>query len=195
MAYELLKYTLSEAWSRSRELYKDLSFLGYAGESGASYGEVAQNIREIQSYLVSQGVLRGDKVALISESRPEWGQVYLAINTMGAVAVPIMADFSAQQMCNILEHSDSVYVLASDKVISRLLDAPLVKSNKLVLIQDGLKTGTLKTEGEVWRFEEESDLLIPHRRHRRIICICLKKTILLPSSTHQERPGIPRGSC
>jgi long-chain acyl-CoA synthetase len=161
MAYELTKFTLSEAWSKSRELYKDLPFLGYAGESGISYGQVAQNIREIQSYLVSQGVSRGDKVALISESRPEWGQVYLAINTMGAVAVPIMADFSSTQMCHILEHSDSVYIFASDKTIPRLLTAPLVISGKLVMIKDGLKTGTVKVEGDSWSFTEESDLFNP----------------------------------
>ncbi|MDA3956322.1 AMP-binding protein [Oceanispirochaeta sp.] len=161
MPYDLNKYTLSEAWSKSRDQYKDLDFLGYAGDSMASFGQVAQNIRELQNYLVNQGVKRGEKVALVSESRPEWGQVYLAINTMGAVAVPIMADFSAEQMCNILDHSDSVFVIASDKVIPRLLGSSLVLADKLVLIQDGLKTGKLKTEGEEWSFTEESDLFNP----------------------------------
>jgi len=161
MNYELDRFTLSEAWSRSVKIYGDLDFLGYAGESMASYSSVHNHITEIQSYLTDQGVQPGNKVALISESRPEWGQIYLAVTTMGAVAVPVMADFSELQMLNILEHSDSVFLIASDKVLSRLKNSPLVAQGRFLLIREGVKAGTLSVKDGEWSFSEEKDLFHP----------------------------------
>ncbi|MDC7234711.1 MAG: AMP-binding protein [Spirochaetales bacterium] len=158
MTYELDPYTLSEAWSKSREAYKDLGFLGYAGKTGESYAQVDQNIRKIQTHLNNQGVGIGDKVALISESRPEWGQVYIAVTTMGAVVVPIMADFSAEQMNNILDHSDSVFLFASDKVLDKIKSSAPAAKGQFVLIRDGLKCGSFSTGGSDV-FEVNADLL------------------------------------
>jgi len=161
MTNKLDKFTLSEAWSKSRAAYGELDFLGYAGESMASYASVHNHITEIQRHLTGQGVRPGDKVALISESRPEWGQIYLAIITMGAVAVPVMPDFSEVQMINIIEHSDSVFLIVSEKVLSKLKNSPLATAGKLLLIQDGLKSGTLSLrEGEL-SFTEEKNLFHP----------------------------------
>ncbi len=159
MKYELERFTLSDAWSKSRDAYGDLDFLGYAGKKSETYAEVAENIKKIQTFLKSEGVTFGDKVALISESRPEWGQIYLALTTMGAVAVPVMADFSGVQMVNILDHSDSVYLFASEKVLARLADCSLAKAGKLALLRDGFKTGTVVTEDENVSFNETGDIL------------------------------------
>ena len=48
--------------------------------------------------LRSRGVRYGDRVALLSENRPEWGIAYLAIASMGAVVVPVMTEFPAAQI-------------------------------------------------------------------------------------------------
>ena len=158
MVYKLDSYTLSEAWYKSRVEYKDLPFLGYAGEDLITYAQADQNIRRIQSFLKSQDVKRGEKVALISESRPEWGQIYLAVTTMGCAVVPIMADFSDVQMNNILEHSDSVFLFASEKVSVKLDEASLVKSGRMALIRDGIYSGRMEsTEGKM-AFREEENL-------------------------------------
>ncbi len=158
MKYELERFTLSDAWSKSRAAYGKLDFLGYAGKKSESYAEVDMNIRKIQTFLRNEGVKFGDKVALISESRPEWGQVYLAVTTMGAVAVPVMADFSGEQMVNILDHSDSVYLFLSEKVLPRLAESSQARAGKLVLLKDGFKTGSVVAEDGKVRFEESGDI-------------------------------------
>lgn len=155
MADILSKLTLSEAWRRSRVEYKDLNFLGYVGESAISYGEADRIISTIQTFLKDKKIVPGDKVSLISESRPEWGLVYLAIATMGAVVVPVMVDFSGEQIANILDHSDSRYLFASSKVLKKLQNTVFVKDSRLVLIQDGLKTGIPKVQNETVEFEED----------------------------------------
>ena len=159
MAYKLDNYTLSEAWSKSREEYKNLPFLGYAGEELITYARADQNIRRIQTFLKGQGVKQGDKVALISEGRPEWGQVYLAVTTMGCTAVPVMADFSDIQMNNILEHSDSVFLFASEKVSMKLAASSLIESGRMAMIRDGIWSGRMMEGDDGTRsFREESNL-------------------------------------
>jgi long-chain acyl-CoA synthetase len=155
MADILHKLTITEAWRRSRSKYGELDFLGYPGETALRYKDVDRVISRIQEFLVSQGIGPGDKVGLISESRPEWGMVYLAVTTMGAVIVPVMVDFSEEQIANILDHSDSRYLFASEKVLFKLKNSPFVSGSRLTLLKDGLKKGICSVRDDQVIFKEE----------------------------------------
>ncbi len=132
----LQKLTLAEGWNRSRNLYGEKAFLGYADGQSVSYEESGRIISLIQQFLDEKGIRPGDKVSLISESRPEWGLVYLALTTMGVVAVPVMVDFSAEQIQNILDHSEASFLFVSEKVLARMGESPLVKDKKYVLLKE-----------------------------------------------------------
>ncbi|MCP5078556.1 MAG: long-chain fatty acid--CoA ligase, partial [Psychromonas sp.] len=58
-----------------------------------TYAQAQQKLQTVQQLLISAGIEQGDKVAICSENMPHWGIVYLAITSMGAVAVPILPDF------------------------------------------------------------------------------------------------------
>ena len=63
------------------------------------------------------GVKRGDRIAIISENRPEWSLVDLAILGLGAVNVPIYTTQAVEQIRFILENSGctvSVYLRQKD---------------------------------------------------------------------------------
>ena len=132
----LNQLTLSEGWKRSLSTFPDYNFLGYAGGKVISYLEAGKIVSCLQEFLFSRGIKSGDKVALVSESRPEWGLVYLAVTTMGAAVVPVMVDFTEEQIGNILTHSDSRFLFASEKVQVKLSANPLILKGQTAVLKD-----------------------------------------------------------
>ena len=96
--------TLFHVYSNSIDTYSDRpAFSLYAGET-VTYGIFAQRVESVQSYLLSAGFQKGDKVALLSTSMPNWNVCYFAAVSLGMVIVPILPDFSGEAIASILEH-------------------------------------------------------------------------------------------
>jgi long-chain acyl-CoA synthetase len=72
-----------------------------------SSAEFVRRVRHIALGLVGMGIQPRDRVALISENRPEWSIADLAILSIGAVSVPIYTTQSVDQIQFILEDSGS----------------------------------------------------------------------------------------
>lgn len=95
-------------------------------------------VREIALGLISLGLEKGEKVALLSNSRPEWVSSDLAILSAGGVVIPIYPSNIPEQCEYIINNSDSVYVIVEDRVqldkILKVRDAcPLIR--KVVMIE------------------------------------------------------------
>jgi long-chain acyl-CoA synthetase len=92
-------------------------FMRHCAESGFrdwSTAAFVDTIRRVSVALDSLGVRRGDRVALMSESRPEWVFSDLAILTTGAVTVPIYPTLSAMQAAYILSDAEARLAIVSD---------------------------------------------------------------------------------
>jgi len=63
--------------------------------------------------LKKRGITKGERVAVLSENRPEWGLAYLAIAGMGGVAVPLDAQLTAEEIKNLLADSGSRVIIIS----------------------------------------------------------------------------------
>jgi long-chain acyl-CoA synthetase len=87
----------------------------YKGE-GFTYREVGENITKIHELFKETGIKRGDKVSVVGKNSARWCIVYLATVSYGAVIVPILPDFKADDIQNIIIHSDSVLLFSSDAV-------------------------------------------------------------------------------
>ncbi len=74
-------------------------------ENDLTYSQLVWNAQAAASYLLSLGVGKGDRIAIIGESCPEWMTMYLAIVSIGAIAVPILPDFLSRDMHQILSDS------------------------------------------------------------------------------------------
>ena len=83
---------------------------------GLSSKEVFERVRELALGLKSLGVGSGDRVAIISESRPEWVMCDLAILALGAVTVPIYPTLSAAQARYILEDARARLAIVSTRL-------------------------------------------------------------------------------
>src|SRR2546430_6243420 len=80
-----------------------------------SHKEVAERVRHAARGLSSLGVHRGDRVAILSENRPEWAIADFACLTAGMTDVPIYPTLPADQIAYILKDSGAVAIFVSNK--------------------------------------------------------------------------------
>jgi long-chain acyl-CoA synthetase len=85
-------------------------------EKGYTYREIAEKILKLHILFEGSGIKEGDKIALVGRNSANWCIVYLATVTYGAVIVPILPDFKADDLINIINHSDSKMLFADDKI-------------------------------------------------------------------------------
>jgi long-chain acyl-CoA synthetase len=115
-----LKQTLSELLENSKRLYPDNTALSFVDGTPYNYTQAYDLVKGLSRMLLSRKITRGDRVAILSQNMPHWGIAYFAITSMGAVAVPILTDFSEREISGILHHSESSAIVVSDKMASRL---------------------------------------------------------------------------
>lgn len=84
------------------------------------FRDVARKIEKLHILYDKTGIKPGDKIAVCGRNSAHWAVAFLSIVTYGAVAVPILHDFNAESVRNLVEHSESK-ILFTDKTISESL--------------------------------------------------------------------------
>ncbi len=79
-----------------------------------TFTEVGEIVRKLSLGLMDLGIEKGDKVALLSNTRPEWTYFDFAALSAGATVVPIYQTNSAEECQYVLENSDAVAVVVED---------------------------------------------------------------------------------
>lgn len=110
----MLKENFVEFLEKSIKSNWEIEALGDYQGSSYTYKEVAERITRIQIGFDLAGIKKGDKIALIGKNSANWAIVFLATVTYGAVIVPILPDFTADDVHHIVNHSDSVALFAGD---------------------------------------------------------------------------------
>ncbi len=134
--YKLERYTFPEIVEKSSKRYAERPALAMVGGAAISYAELEPRTRRVAALLGLLGARPGDRAALVSENRPEWGVALFGISRAGCIAVPILTDFTAEQMGNILEHSGSRLVLASKRFAEKLGAAGVLAGRIVVAVED-----------------------------------------------------------
>jgi acyl-CoA synthetase (AMP-forming)/AMP-acid ligase II len=93
------------------------------------YRELARQVEQMASGLADLGIEKGDRVALLSENRPEWAVTDLAVLALGAINVPLYTTLPAPQIAYILRNSGARAIVVSDakqlqKTLAARADAP-----------------------------------------------------------------------
>jgi len=104
--------------------------------------EAIERIRRIALGLKSLGVQTGDRIALISENRPEWSLADLAILSVGAVNVPIYTTQAVDQIQYILEDSGAKMLFISGKKLLKHAEEAIRSAEtieKLIIFDDGAR--------------------------------------------------------
>lgn len=118
----LQSMTLASVLDRAAASFGSRTALADVNGSSWTFSAFAAKVREISALLHKQGIIPGDRVAILSENMPNWGIAYFAITTMGAVAVPILVDFNGNEIEHIIRHSGAKAIFVSDKLYSKIED-------------------------------------------------------------------------
>ena len=122
--YELARNSVEKFASK-------VAFSMFEGDD-VTYAEVGRRIAKVQEILTGAGLQAGDKVALLSSNMPNWGVCYFAVTSAGMIAVPILPDFSGEELDMIIEHSEARALLVSDKLFTKLSKETIGRLNVVV---------------------------------------------------------------
>lgn len=121
----------------------------YGGWVHYSTQDFISTTNQLATAFLELGVQKGDKIAIISNNRPEWNFVDFAIQKVGAVSVPMYPTITAEDYRYILEHSEAKLVFAgSGDIYEKLLKA--IKESPF-LTQENLYTFEQIPNAQHWR--------------------------------------------
>ena len=150
--------TLYELLHTSIEKFAKKSAFSMLGGESVSYEEVGKRVHEIQEMLLNAGVSAGDKVAILSSNMPNWSVGYLAIVSAGMVAVPILPDFTGEELDLLIEHSEAKALLVSDKLFTKLSKETESRLNIVIRTKNlGIISQTVNERGAM-RVPQPEDL-------------------------------------
>ena len=91
-------------------------------KGGYTFSSFKAKCDSLSKKLTQYGIGAGDKVAILSQSMPNWSVAFFSIVPFGRIAIPILPDSSQNEVTNILEHSESKVIFVSQKLMSKLSD-------------------------------------------------------------------------
>lgn len=144
---DLGAYTFPAMLANTVRKFGDRPAVGYVSGDTITYSEVEATIRELRDRLHRLGIVKGDRVAIYATSGPNWGIAYFSIVTLGAIAVPLLPDFSQKEVETCLKHSGAETVFVSTKLMDRLPEPETSGPSRILNIDSfelvaGTETGT-----------------------------------------------------
>ncbi|WP_276909300.1 AMP-binding protein [Hallella colorans] len=124
----LIERSIIENWKRD-------ALTDYKGAT-LQYHDVARKIEKLHIMFENSGVKRGDKIALAGRNSAAWAAAFLAVLTYGAVAVPILHEFTADQIHNIVNHSESKLLFVGDVVATEIDGTKMPHLEGIIYIPD-----------------------------------------------------------
>ncbi|MDY6205799.1 MAG: AMP-binding protein [Prevotella sp.] len=100
------------------------------------YKDVARKIEKLHILFETSGIEPGDRVALCGRNSAHWAVTFLGIVTYGAVAVPILHEFNAEQIHNIVNHSEAKLLFTGDYVTTAIQTDMMPQLEGVVYIPD-----------------------------------------------------------
>jgi AMP-binding enzyme family protein len=100
------------------------------------YHDVARKIEKLHIMFEASGVEKGDKIAICGRNSASWAASFLAILTYGAVAVPILHEFTPEQIHNIVNHSDAKLLFVGDVVATQIDATKMLGLEGIIYIPD-----------------------------------------------------------
>lgn len=114
----------------------DLNALTDYNGATLQYKDVARKIEKLHILFEYSGIRKGDKIAVCGRNSSHWGVTFLATLTYGAIIVPILHEFKADNVHNIVNHSEAKLLFVGDVVWENLNEAAMPLLEGIVLMTD-----------------------------------------------------------
>ena len=114
--------TLAKLYEYATTVYSKKQYTQWydTKEGGYTYSSFKGKSDSLSKKLTQYGIGAGDKVAILSQSMPNWSVAFFSIVPFGRIAIPILPDSSVNEVTNILEHSESKVIFVSQKLASKV---------------------------------------------------------------------------
>lgn len=111
------------------------AFTDYQGAT-LQYKDVARKIEKMHILFENSGIKAGDKIALCGRNMSHWAVAFLAVSAYGAIAVPILHEFTPEQMHNIVNHSDAKLLFVGDVVAKQINPDEMPNLEGIIFLPD-----------------------------------------------------------
>ena len=125
-------------------------------KGGYTYEAFKQKCDSLSKKLTQYGIGAGDKVAILSQSMPNWSVAFFSIVPFGRIAIPILPDSSENEVTNIINHSESKVMFVSQRLLPKVSQEI---RDKLTLLIDIETFEAIKTDEE--KFTCDGRALVP----------------------------------
>ena len=116
--------------------WNDPALSNYGEQQTYTFGEMAATILRLHQLFKALGIKQGDKIALCGRNCANWAMAYLAVMSYKAVVVSILQDFKAEDIENLLNHSDSKLLFVGPFVWKELSAQPLANIEAAISLGD-----------------------------------------------------------
>ncbi len=131
-----VKLTFPAMFNETLRKFGKYNAYSFVGEEPKSYEKVNNEIQSLIAFLEKNRICPGDKVAILSTNMPNWGVAFFSITFMGAVAVPILPNFSTTEIGNVLEHSGAKAIFISTTLLPQIQGFKSEDLKTAILIED-----------------------------------------------------------
>ena len=129
--------TLAKLYEFSTTVYSKNQFTQWADSKtgGYTYADLKHRSDALSKKLTQYGIGAGDKIAILSQSMPNWSAAFFSIVPFGRIAIPILPDSSENEVTNIINHSESKVIFVSQRLASKVSEE-IRKKMTLVIDMD-----------------------------------------------------------
>ncbi len=130
--------TLRDLFTYCTDTFKTNRAFAYINGDSYTYQEFGAKTVVVSQILSNAGIGKGDKVGILSQNMPNWPVAYFSAVAFGRVVVPILPDFSAHEVTNIITHSESKALFISKKLFYKI-SKEIIESLTIVIEIDSFE--------------------------------------------------------